>query len=88
METGEKAMSYSDWMSQLPAELHTTPLFKLAIPGKRRRFCLRDRHGAGRGLETLLRGLRALWLRPFCQPAVHSGAQVVAPGVSKTFPTH
>ncbi|XP_021172938.2 PI-PLC X domain-containing protein 1 [Fundulus heteroclitus] len=26
-------MSYSDWMSQLPAELHTTPLFKLAIPG-------------------------------------------------------
>lgn len=26
-------MRYTDWMSQLPAELHTTPLFKLAIPG-------------------------------------------------------
>ncbi|MED6290029.1 hypothetical protein CHARACLAT_008898 [Characodon lateralis] len=26
-------MSYSDWMSQLPAKLHTTPLYKLAIPG-------------------------------------------------------
>ncbi|XP_032429552.1 PI-PLC X domain-containing protein 1-like [Xiphophorus hellerii] len=26
-------MSYADWMSQLPAELHTIPLFKLAIPG-------------------------------------------------------
>ncbi|XP_015250082.1 PREDICTED: PI-PLC X domain-containing protein 1-like [Cyprinodon variegatus] len=26
-------MSYSDWMSKLPAELHTTSLFKLVIPG-------------------------------------------------------
>lgn len=26
--------SYSDWMSQLPAELHNIPLFNLAIPGK------------------------------------------------------
>lgn len=26
---------YSDWMSQLPAELHNIPLFNLAIPGKK-----------------------------------------------------
>lgn len=25
--------SYSDWMSQLPAELHSVPLYMLAIPG-------------------------------------------------------
>ena len=25
--------SYSDWMSQLPAELHSIPLFDLIIPG-------------------------------------------------------
>lgn len=26
--------SYSDWMSQLPVELHHIPMFNLAIPGK------------------------------------------------------
>lgn len=25
--------SYSDWMSQLPTELHSVPLYMLAIPG-------------------------------------------------------
>lgn len=25
--------SYSDWMSQLPTELHSVPLYVLAIPG-------------------------------------------------------
>lgn len=25
--------SYSDWMSQLPSELHSVPLYMLAIPG-------------------------------------------------------
>lgn len=29
-----KIANYTDWMSQLPSELWTIPLFKLAIPGK------------------------------------------------------
>lgn len=35
-ETGKKKKeinSYSDWMSQLPTELHSIPLYMLAIPG-------------------------------------------------------
>lgn len=32
--------SYSDWMSQLPVELHDIPLFNLAIPGKKVKLCL------------------------------------------------
>lgn len=30
---GGEITSYSDWMSQLPAELHTIPLYMLKIPG-------------------------------------------------------
>lgn len=28
-----KVTGYCDWMSQLPSELHTIPLWNLAIPG-------------------------------------------------------
>lgn len=30
---GKEVSSYCDWMSQLPAELHSTPLYNLNIPG-------------------------------------------------------
>lgn len=36
--------SYSDWMSQLPAELHNIPLFNLAIPGKQVKLHLLSRN--------------------------------------------
>lgn len=35
--TRAEITNYSDWMSQLPPELHNIPLFRLAIPGTRRK---------------------------------------------------
>lgn len=39
MAPGEDEAEFSDWMSQLPAELHDVPLWHLALPGMNLNLC-------------------------------------------------